>query len=166
MTRKSRESDRHSEGRCKEGKWGSRGRVAILVTLAVIGVLILVCSLLTTERVLRLSDGFIEDRLFFAGIFVSSSERHSVVAPFRLDQSKLFGSKVVTMSGRVQLLRTHKTPSTYGGRLAAQCHTAFGLLEVHEASDSEAEIVWRRIAERALDRQPVDDIIDSLVRRP
>jgi hypothetical protein len=166
VTKESRESDRHLEGDCKTGQWGSRGRVAILATLAVIGILILGCSLLTTERVLRLSDGFIEDRLFFAGIFVGSSERQSVVAPFRLDQSKLFGGKVVSMSGRVQWLRTHKTPSTYGGRLAVQCYTAFGLLEVHEASDSEAEVVWRRIAERALGRQPVDDIVDSLVRRP
>jgi len=69
----------------------------------------------------------------------------------------------VVLWPRRHLLDSGKTPSTYGGRLAAQCHTVSALLELREASDAEAQKVWKEIAARAAARQDIGDIVDRVL---
>lgn len=167
MTKKMKTSDGRSNSDCPTSigrpRWWSR---VLLVAVVIVGFAIAAYTLISKDSVLRLSDGVVEDRYFFAGVRAGSRDRESVMAPLRVSRTTNNPSGEVVVMPRAHLLKSGPSPSTYGGRLVTQCKTVRDLLVMHNPGDSEIENTWRLIAVRAAAGQSIDDIIDGLSTRP
>jgi hypothetical protein len=167
VTRTIKTSDSRSKSDCPisigRSRWWPR---VLLVAVVIVGFAIVSYMLVSTDRVLRLSDGVIEDRFFFAAAHVGSRDRESVMAPLRVSRTGNAPNGKVVVIPRAHLLKSRPSPSTYGGRLATQCKTVRDLLVIRNSGDSEIENTWRLIAIRAAAGQSIDNIVDSLAARP
>lgn len=141
----------------------SRRSILIGAVTASIGLLLVGCALLSSDIVIRLSDGVIDKRVFLAGFRVGSLNRVSALAPFDVSRSDSGVDGQIIVSSRASLWRSGPAPSRYGARLLTQCQTVSRLLGLSNVSESEVKIIWVRIAQKAVNEEPIGGIIDSLL---
>lgn len=146
----------------RQHRWRSRW----LLALGAVTCAILLFMLLSKDRVLRLSSGFVEDRYFFAGVHIGSVDRESALGSIQVVVSANAPTGEVIVIPKSYLVRFGPSPSTYGGRLVTQCKTVGEILQVRDADRAEIERVWRAIATRGGAGACIDDLIRDLLSKP